>query len=84
MRTSRPFEYVLFLIYGNASLFRAAFKKTRNFDAAARRAPCLNLLALVVSGNYLFLYLLKICGVVHFMWYGPMERSVACLQDFLE
>jgi hypothetical protein len=57
---------------------------TRNFDAAARRAPCLNLLALVVSGNYLLLYLLKICGVVHFMWYGPMERSVACLQDFLE
>jgi hypothetical protein len=57
---------------------------TRNFDAAARRAPCLNLLALVVSGNYLLLYLLKICGVVHFMWYGPIEQSVACLQDFLE
>jgi hypothetical protein len=38
-----------------------------NFDAAARRVPCLNLLALVVSGNYLLLYLLKICGVIHFM-----------------
>jgi hypothetical protein len=60
------------------------FITTRNFDAAARRAPCLNLLALVVSGNYLLLYLLKICGVVHFIWYGPMERSVACLQNFLE
>jgi hypothetical protein len=44
----------------------------------------LNLLALVVSVNYLLLYLLKICGVVYFMWYGPMERSVACFQDFLE
>jgi hypothetical protein len=60
------------------------FSNTRNFGAAARRTPCLNLLALVVSGNYLLLYLLKICGVVHFIWYGPIERSVVCLQDFLE
>jgi hypothetical protein len=63
---------------------RPKLSDTRNFDAATRRAPCLNLLALVVSGNYLLLYLLKICGVVYFMWYGPMERSVVCLQDFLK
>jgi hypothetical protein len=66
-------------ILGFVCYLRTAHQKSCRHRTLLGILTRLNLLALVVSGNYLLLYLLKICGVVHFMWYGLMERSVACL-----